>query len=254
MINYGQGRYDGALGEAHKAVSLDPRHSRAWRELGRAHSGSVGAKTPRRTFRTAVALDPDDWTARNSLGSLFSALNRLDEAISEFERMQALAPDNTRAYNNLGTAFLLQERFDKATEMYERSSVAGQERRPRTPTWARRCTSRACTPTRRALRRRRGPTRRDVPALVQPRRRLLLGARPARAGEGGVRDGPQARRADTSPERPARSVAPGGAGLGLRGAGAPDRGPEQQEHRSRAHKLLALDRTPQLEMRAFSRR
>jgi tetratricopeptide (TPR) repeat protein len=37
MINYGHGRYDGALGEAQKAVSLDSRHSRAWRELGRAN-------------------------------------------------------------------------------------------------------------------------------------------------------------------------------------------------------------------------
>ena len=35
--------------------------------------------------------------------------------------MQELTPDNTRAYNNLGSAFLQQERFDKATEMYERS-------------------------------------------------------------------------------------------------------------------------------------
>ena len=35
MINYSQTRFDGALGEAQKAVSLDPRYARAWRELGR---------------------------------------------------------------------------------------------------------------------------------------------------------------------------------------------------------------------------
>jgi serine/threonine protein kinase/Tfp pilus assembly protein PilF len=121
MINYGQGRYDGALGEAQKAVSLDSRHSRAWRELGRAHSRLGRREDAEKAFRTAVALDPNDWTARNNLGSLYLALNRLDEAVAEFERMQALAPDNTRAYNNLGSAFAQQERFDKASEMYERS-------------------------------------------------------------------------------------------------------------------------------------
>ena len=121
MINYSQGRFEGALGEAQKAIALDP---------GLAARG-VSAAAPmfrlgrreeaEKDFLTAVALDPGDWTARNSLGSFYLNLNRLDDAVAEYERMRALAPDNTRAYNNLGSAFLLQERFDKATEMYERS-------------------------------------------------------------------------------------------------------------------------------------
>ena len=121
MINYGQGRYEGALGEAHKATSLDPQLSRAWRELGRAHFRLGQREEAEKDFRKAVSLDPRDWTAHNSLGSYYLNINRIDDAIRQYERMQALAPDNTRAYNNLGTAYLQQERFDKATEMYERS-------------------------------------------------------------------------------------------------------------------------------------
>ena len=121
MINYGQGRFDGALGEAQRAISLDPKSSRAWREQGRAHFRLGQRQEAEKDFLTAVSLDPDDWTARNSLGSYYLGLSRLDEAILQYERMQALAPDNTRAYNNLGSAYLLQERFEKATEMYERS-------------------------------------------------------------------------------------------------------------------------------------
>jgi tetratricopeptide (TPR) repeat protein len=121
MINYGQGRYDGALGEAQRAISLDPKLSRAWRELGRARFRLGHRQEAGKDFLTAVSLDPGDWTARNSLGTYYLNLNRLDEAILEYERMQALAPDNTRAYNNLGSAYLQQERFEKATEMYERS-------------------------------------------------------------------------------------------------------------------------------------
>jgi serine/threonine protein kinase/Flp pilus assembly protein TadD len=121
MINHGQGRYEGALGEAHKAISLDPQLSRAWRELGRAHFRLGPREEAEKDFLKAVSLDPEDWTAHNSLGSYYLSLNRLDEAIRQYERMQALTPDNTRAYNNLGSAYLLQERFDKATEMYERS-------------------------------------------------------------------------------------------------------------------------------------
>jgi serine/threonine protein kinase/Tfp pilus assembly protein PilF len=121
MINYGQGRFDGALGEAQRAIALDPKSSRAWRERGRAHFRLGQRQEAEKDFLTAVSLDPDDWTARNSLGSYYLNVNRLDEAIVEYERMQALAPDNTRAYNNLGSAYLQQERFEKATEMYERS-------------------------------------------------------------------------------------------------------------------------------------
>jgi tetratricopeptide (TPR) repeat protein len=121
MINHGQGRYEGALGEAHKAISLDSQLSRAWRELGRAHFRLGQREEAEKDFLKAVSLDPGDWTAHNSLGSYYLSLNRLDEAIRQYERMQALAPDNTRAYNNLGSAYLQQERFDKATEMYERS-------------------------------------------------------------------------------------------------------------------------------------
>ena len=121
MINASQNRFDGALGEADKAVALDARHSRAWRERGRALYRLGRLNESEQAFRTAVTLDPDDWTARNGLGAALLMLKRLDEAISEFERIQVLTPDNTRAYNNLGSAFLQQERFDKATAMYERS-------------------------------------------------------------------------------------------------------------------------------------
>jgi serine/threonine-protein kinase len=121
MINYGQGRYDGALGEAQRAVALDAKNGRAWRELGRVHSRLGRRDDAEKELRTAVALAPDDWTVHNSLGSLYLSLERFDDAVREFERMQALTPDNTRAYNNLGTAYFNQDRFDKAIEMYERS-------------------------------------------------------------------------------------------------------------------------------------
>jgi Tfp pilus assembly protein PilF len=121
MINFGQLRYDGALGEAQKAVSLDAKYSRAWRELGRVHAALGRRDEAEKEFLKAVSLDPNDWTAHNNLGALYLNLNRLDEAVAEFDRIQALTPDNIRAYNNLGSAYLLQERFDKATEMYERS-------------------------------------------------------------------------------------------------------------------------------------
>jgi Flp pilus assembly protein TadD len=79
MINYTQSRFDGALGEAQKAIALDARHSRAYRERGRALL--LGRRDEaEKDFLAAVALDPNDWVSRNSLGALYLSLNRLDAA------------------------------------------------------------------------------------------------------------------------------------------------------------------------------
>ena len=202
MINFGQGRYDGALGEAQQAVSLDARHSRAWRELGRvpcsprpARRGREGL--PHRGEARSRRLDGAQQPRR-----LVLSVNRLDEAVGEFERMQALTPDNTRAYNNLGTAFLKQERFDKAIGDVRAVAVARQERDGLLQPGHGALSAGTIRRRRALLRRRGGVARRDVRALVQSRRRLLLGARLARPGEGGVRR-PRARR--TGPGGTARS-------------------------------------------------
>ena len=121
MINYSQGRFDGALGEAQSAVALDAKYSRAWRERGRAQVRLGRRDEAEKDFLAPWRSIRTTGPRRMAWGRCTFAVNRLDAAIAEFERVQELAPDNTRAYNNLGTAFLQQERFDKATEMYERS-------------------------------------------------------------------------------------------------------------------------------------
>ena len=71
MINYSQGRFDGALGEAEKAVALDAKYSRAWRERGRALFRLGRRDEAEKDYLTAVTLDPNDWTSRNGLGALY---------------------------------------------------------------------------------------------------------------------------------------------------------------------------------------
>ena len=194
MINFGHERHEGALGEAQKAIALDPGLSRAWRELGRVHSRLGQREEARKDFLKAVALDPGDWTARNSLGSFYLNLNQFDEAVAEYERMLALAPDNVRAYNNLGSAFLMQERFDKAIEMYERSLSLDKNATAYSNLGCGAVPARPVRRRRALLRRRGGLARRDVSPLVQPWRGLLLGARSAGTRARGVRDGRQAGR------------------------------------------------------------
>ena len=244
MINYSQSRFDGALGEADKAVGLDAAHSRAWRERGRALFRLGRRDDAEQAFLKAIALDPADWTSRNALGALYLNLNRLDEAVAQFERIQVLTPDNTRAYNNLGTAFLQQERFDKATEMYERSLSLDQN-----------ATAYSNLGTALYLQGRYADAARSFEgAVALPGASFLhwfnLGAacywvpdrrgRAKQAYETAVTLGEQTRTA-TSRIEPSRlaELASGHAVLALLTTG-----PEAAEHRSRALKLLALIEPP----------
>src|SRR5262249_49560301 len=84
MISFGLSRYEGALGEAQRAVAIDPKFSRAWRELGRVHLRQGRRDEAEKAFLTAVSLDPGDWTARNALGALYYGAGRLDDAIAQW--------------------------------------------------------------------------------------------------------------------------------------------------------------------------
>jgi serine/threonine protein kinase/Tfp pilus assembly protein PilF len=107
MINSGQGRYDGALGEAQKAISLDPKLSRAWRERGRAHFRLGQRDEAEKDFLEAVSLDPADWTAQNSLGSYYFSLGRLDDAIRHFELCVRRSPNDKAVRYQLARALRL---------------------------------------------------------------------------------------------------------------------------------------------------
>ena len=72
MINPARAGSTARSAKRDKAVALDPRHSRAWRERGRALFRLGRRDEAEKAFRTAVTLDPDDWTARNGLGAALS--------------------------------------------------------------------------------------------------------------------------------------------------------------------------------------
>jgi serine/threonine-protein kinase len=121
LINAGQGRHEGALGEAERAIQLDRRNGAAWRELGRAHLRLGAVDAAESAFLEAVEAGGDDWSTHINLGALRLATDRAEQAIPSFTRALELAPDNTRVYNNLGSANLQLERFSEAAQMYERS-------------------------------------------------------------------------------------------------------------------------------------
>ena len=121
LINTGQGRFDGAVVEANRAIALDGRYAAAFRELGRAQQNQKLIEDAERSYRKAVDLDPNDWSALNQLGGVLLITKRAAESIPSFRRALDIAPDNVRALNNLGSAYNFTGKTDEAIATYERS-------------------------------------------------------------------------------------------------------------------------------------
>jgi tetratricopeptide (TPR) repeat protein len=121
LINTGQGRFDGAIGEANRAIALDGRNAMAWRELGRAQQGLNRMTEAEQSFLKAVELDPNDWSTFNQLGGVRLMTKRSAEAMVSFRRALDIAPDNSRALNNLGAALHASGKIDDAIATFERS-------------------------------------------------------------------------------------------------------------------------------------
>ena len=201
MINYSQGRFDGALGEAQKAVALDAKYSRAWRErapcpvparpAGRGREGfprGRGARSQRLDLaqRPGGAV-PQSQSAgcrgrrvRAHAGARSGQHARVQQSGQHVPSAGAVRQGD----GDVRAVLVAGQERDRVLQPRHGAVPAGPVRR-RGP----------------LVRRRRGPAWRVVRALVQSRRRLLLGARPG-ACEGGVRNRGQARRAGASRQLP----------------------------------------------------
>lgn len=121
MIQTGTGRYEEAIQEIQKALTLDPINADAYRELAKTYQQMGKVNDAESAYKNAVAVRPSYWGTHNELGGFYYRLGRYDEAGREFRKVVELTPDNARGYSNLGVIAYSQKRYDDAAKMYEKS-------------------------------------------------------------------------------------------------------------------------------------
>jgi len=113
------GRFKEALGDADRAVALEPTSAMAYNGRAIIHNDLGQYDAAVADYRKALDLAPGFVEAMNNLGNVLHDLGRFDEAIGQLDKALAMRPGYPEAHNNRGLALQELGRFDEALADYD---------------------------------------------------------------------------------------------------------------------------------------
>lgn len=123
-----QPRYEDAVKELTRAISIDPNLKEAYNNRGFALSAMGKQEEAITDFTKAVRLDRTFTTAYFNGALSYIALKKYDEAIADFTTVLRLSPDNLDAYNNRGVVYFLKGEGKKAFDDLDHACKLGYRR------------------------------------------------------------------------------------------------------------------------------
>ncbi len=121
LIYTGTGRYDEAVREYQRAISIDSGSAGAYGGLAKSYNAQGKLEDAEKAYKKAIELKPDYWGYYNDLGRFYYVHGRYEDAAVQFRLVVKLTPDNTRGLNNVGGIYAMLQRWDEAKEMFEKS-------------------------------------------------------------------------------------------------------------------------------------
>ena len=119
--NYSLGRYEEAITDYDKAISLKPDDAAAYGNRGFAKDELGRYEEAITDYDKAISLKSDDATAYYNRGSAKSELGRHEEAITDYDKAISLKSDYATAYNNRGSTKLKLGHYEEAITDYDRA-------------------------------------------------------------------------------------------------------------------------------------
>jgi Tfp pilus assembly protein PilF len=115
----GLGRFDDAIADYSKAISLKPDYVDALSNRGAALKELQQFDEAMVDCNRALSLKPDYVEALNNRGNLLQELRYFDEAMSDYNKAISLKPDYAEAHWNKSLQLLKQGEFPLGWELYE---------------------------------------------------------------------------------------------------------------------------------------
>lgn len=116
-----QGRYDLALKDLSKAISMDPNEAKFYNNRGIVYGEQGKNDRAIADFTSAILLDPGFAGAYSNRGLKFEETGQLDRALEDLTTAIRLAPSMGDAYLNRGLILERMGRFEEAIQDYGRS-------------------------------------------------------------------------------------------------------------------------------------
>lgn len=121
LCQQGQGKYDEAIANFRKLLSLDPRIAEAHFNLALLFTQLDKTKEAIFSYRKALQLKPNLTSAHFNLGALLQAQNQLKEAAQHYQKALKQEPRFLEALGNLGTVRQLQGQLEEAAQCYRQA-------------------------------------------------------------------------------------------------------------------------------------
>lgn len=125
LCHEGAERYEQAISFHEKAIAANPRHYKAWVNLGITYRKSGNFEKAESCYRRAIEIKPDYAELHASLGALYIFRDQAGPAIAACERAIELDPNVGGAYANLAIAYAMDGRFDEAGETLRKAVLHG---------------------------------------------------------------------------------------------------------------------------------
>ena len=119
----GTGKYENAVAQFQKAMTLDSTSDEAFRGLADVYQKLNQPGEAEATFRKAISLRPQYWAGYTWLGVFYWQQGRYDDAAKMFQEVVTLSPDNFRGYSDLGAMYVLKGQYPEAIEVLKKSLI-----------------------------------------------------------------------------------------------------------------------------------
>ena len=121
IIYRGSGKYDAAIIEFKRAVSLNPEYFDAQIELAKTFEKAKKFKEAEDAYRKAIEMRNDYQGGYHHLGYFLLQIGRSSEAAENFKKAADLTPENYKFYYGLIPIYFYLDRIDLAEEMFKKS-------------------------------------------------------------------------------------------------------------------------------------
>ena len=110
-------RYQEAIDESRRALTISPTLSRAHYNIGTAYLHLRKRESAIASYERALEITPRLMEAHNNLGNAYKQLGQYSDAIESFRRALEIV-DNSAVYHNIGSTFLSAGRNDSAATYF----------------------------------------------------------------------------------------------------------------------------------------
>ena len=114
-----KGDMQGAVSSLYRAVSADPKFTRAWMLLGTLLLNQKQLAAGVDAFHKAMASDPDQPAIQKALGWSLMAGSNFEMAVPVWQDFEKAHPEDSDGPTNLGNCLLRLKRYSEATAAYE---------------------------------------------------------------------------------------------------------------------------------------